>query len=350
LSALRKAARSGLVPDARRTTTRRGTGNSSSVNPLPSQGSSRRADSSLEKARTSATPGVLRDKSTALATMASRSRPAAGRIWMVTSRATSDCHSPAAPRMSITAPVVSAARNVMIATTAIRARPEMELAGTIGVSSRGAGRAASRVGPSKSEVDKSVIACSVVNVQTAVVQHQTARIVLVHQGDIMCGDHHRSARLVELDEQAQQALREARVDIAGRLVGKEELRPGDHRARDRGARLLATGEDRRQCPHALAKPDPVEQLDDLLAVARLIAAHHAKRQADILVGGHMVEQAEVLKHDADAAAKRGQCVLVQRRHVVAELGDQSTRRLEREEQKPQQRGLTGARRSGEELE
>ena len=53
---------------------------------------------------------------------------------MVTSRATSDCHSPAAARTSMTAPVVSEARNVMIATTATSARPAIERFGTIGVS------------------------------------------------------------------------------------------------------------------------------------------------------------------------------------------------------------------------
>ena len=57
-------------------------------------------------------------------------------IWMVTSRATSDCHSLAAPPTSITAPMVSEARNVMMATTAISARPEIELRGTSGVSKR----------------------------------------------------------------------------------------------------------------------------------------------------------------------------------------------------------------------
>ena len=58
---------------------------------------------------------------------------------MVTSRATSDCHSLAALPISSTAPVVSEARNVMMATTAINARPEIELRGTSGVSKRGIG-------------------------------------------------------------------------------------------------------------------------------------------------------------------------------------------------------------------
>ena len=74
------------------------------------------------------------------------SRPGVTRTWIVTSRATSDCQSPAAECTSITAPVVSDARNVMIAMTAISARPPMVLSGTIGFSSRGS----SSAGPSAS--------------------------------------------------------------------------------------------------------------------------------------------------------------------------------------------------------
>ena len=86
-------------------------------------------------------PGMVRAMAAALATSASMSRLAAGRIWIVTSRATSDCHSVAAARTSTAAPDVSEARNVMIATTATSARPEIVDCGTIGVSKRGAGSA-----------------------------------------------------------------------------------------------------------------------------------------------------------------------------------------------------------------
>ena len=69
------------------------------------------------------------------------SRPAVGRTWMVTSRATSACQSLAAAYTSMTAPVVSEARNVMMATTATSARPAIVVRGTIGVSTRGSGGA-----------------------------------------------------------------------------------------------------------------------------------------------------------------------------------------------------------------
>src|SRR5581483_2052318 len=90
------------------------------------------------------TPVTVRAIAAALFTLESRSRPGAGRILIVTSRATSDCHSMAAFTTRTAAPVVSDTRNVMIATTATRARPEIELRGTNGVSKRGSGPAASR--------------------------------------------------------------------------------------------------------------------------------------------------------------------------------------------------------------
>ena len=76
---------------------------------------------------------------------------------MVTSRATSDSHSLAAWFTSITAPVVSDARNVMMATTAISALPEMELRGTRGVSKRGLPPPGKRAGAVNSCCVSSVI-------------------------------------------------------------------------------------------------------------------------------------------------------------------------------------------------
>ena len=64
----------------------------------------------------------------------------------------------------------------------------------------------------------------------------------------------------------------------------------------------------------------------------------------------MVEQAEILEHDADAPPQRGERVLAEHRDVVAEQGDQAAGRPHRKEQEPQQRGLAGAGRAGEELE
>src|SRR5579862_1429480 len=167
---------------------------------------------------------------------------------MVTSRETSERQSLAALTTIITAPAVSPARKVMMATTATSERPAIELLGTIAVATCGPwarNGAASRSSHGSAMVSNCASTGSVVDMQPSLVQHQATRVVLVHQGDIVGGDNDRGAGLVELDEQAQQALAEIRIDVAGRLVGEQKLRTGDHGARDRGALLLAAREHRR---------------------------------------------------------------------------------------------------------
>jgi hypothetical protein len=102
--------------------------------------------------------------------------------------------------------------------------------------------------------------------------------------------------------------------------------------------------------HALAEADPVQELDHLGAVARLVLPLDAKRQGDVLIGGEMVEEAKVLEDDADAPACLGQRPLRQRGDILAEHGDQPARRPQRQEQEAQQRGLARAGGPSEELE
>ena len=52
-------------------------------------------------------------------------------------------------------------------------------------------------------------------------EHETARIVLVHECNVVRRYDDRCAGLVQLDEETQQALREARINVAGRLVCKQ---------------------------------------------------------------------------------------------------------------------------------
>ena len=64
----------------------------------------------------------------------------------------------------------------------------------------------------------------------------------------------------------------------------------------------------------------------------------------------MVEQPEILEHDADPSPQAGDVVLGERGGVLAEQLDEAARRLQRQEDQAQQRGLAGAGRPGEELE
>src|SRR5208282_776046 len=294
-------------------------------------------------------PGAARAISMALRTSASMSRPGAGRTWMVTSRPTSDCQSFAALTTSITAPVVNEARKAMMATTAASERPAIELLGTSGVRTDGAWTGG---GPrsSWSQGSAMVATGSVIDMQASLMQDQPARVVFVHQRDVVRGDDDGGAGFVELDEQPQQSLAETGIDVAGRLIRQQELRARDHGAGYGRALLLAAGENRRQRPHALAQSDPLQQLDDLRPVVGFLLTKNAQRKRYVLVGGHVVQQPEILEDDADASPQARPAILTQGRRVMVEHADQAARRPQRQQHQAQQRGLAGAGRAGEELE
>src|SRR5258707_13901565 len=153
---------------------------------------------------------------------------------MVISLATSDCHSAADALTNSTVPVVIEARNVMIATTATRARPEIEARGTIGDMLRAFAGSCGRSLP-RSTSGRCSSPFLLIDVQPPLIQHQPPRVVLVHQRDVVGCDDDRGTRLVELYEQPQQPPPQRRMDPAARLVREQQLRPRDHRARDRGA-------------------------------------------------------------------------------------------------------------------
>src|SRR5213595_4042835 len=105
---------------------------------------------------------------------------------MVISLATSDCHSAADALTSSTVPVVMEARNVMMATTATSARPEIDARGTIGDMLRArAGTCGRSLPRSTSGLCSSTL---LIDVQPSLMQHQTPRVVLLHQGDVVGGD------------------------------------------------------------------------------------------------------------------------------------------------------------------
>src|SRR6266850_7553063 len=135
---------------------------------------------------------------------------------MVISLATSDCHSAADAATSKTVPVVIDARNVMMATTAIKARPAIEARGTIGDRLRAFTGTCGRSCPRSINASRSS-PLLLIEMDPALMQHHSPRVVLVHQGDVVGRDNHRGAGLVQFDEQPQQASSQSRVDVAGRL-------------------------------------------------------------------------------------------------------------------------------------
>src|SRR5213078_1877037 len=185
----------------------------------------------------------------------------------------------------MTAPVVSEAKKVMMAMTATRARPEIVACGTMGVSKR--------TGSAPCASNLCCIVASVIDMQATLVQHEAARIDLVHERDVVRGNNHRSPGFVELDEQPQQPPRQIGIDVARGLVGEEELRSRDYRPRDRGTLLLAAREHRRTRQKKNAAPHPDQEHNDNLRKAYLRLPDPEQRQSDILERGHMIAQPEL---------------------------------------------------------
>src|SRR5258707_4851016 len=102
---------------------------------------------------------------------------------MVISLATSDCHSAADALTNSTVPVVIEARNVMIATTATSARPEIEARGTIGDMLRALAGSCGRSLP-RSTSGRCSSPFPLIDVQPSLMQRQPPHVILVHHGHV----------------------------------------------------------------------------------------------------------------------------------------------------------------------
>ncbi len=137
-----------------------------------------------------------------------------------------------------------------------------------------------------------------------------------------------------------------RVEVAGRLVGEDDLRALGDRARDRDPLALAARQLRRPVGQPVPEPDTLERGPcGLPAIARRRArVQHAGR--DVLDRVHRVLEMKALEHEPDLVrAQPRQLDVRQRDDVVAEdLDHAAGRPLERAEHR-QHRRLAGARRS-----
>ncbi len=120
---------------------------------------------------------------------------------------------------------------------------------------------------------------------------------------------------VDLLEQLHHRARHLRVEIAGRLVGEQQLRAAGQRAGDRHALLLAARQLGRIVAHARRKADALQRLADALPAlgGRHLAV--AQRHVDVVVDVEIGNQVEGLEDEADLA------VADARAAVVAELAD-----------------------------
>src|SRR3990170_2453691 len=120
-------------------------------------------------------------------------------------------------------------------------------------------------------------------------------VVLV--GDQQHGD---AAVAVETLQDLHDLDAGAAVEIAGGLVGQDQLGVVDQRARDRHPLLLPAGELVGRVVGTLADAHRAQELHGLLVTVAHAAAAAVveQRQLDVLEGGGARQQAEVLEHEA----------------------------------------------------
>ena len=155
-------------------------------------------------------------------------------------------------------------------------------------------------------------------------------------------DERRPGLAIELEHQRHHCLAGGEVEAAGRLVGEQQHRPDDERAREGDALLLAARKHARIVAQPLAQADPAQHLGRQRA--RVVSPLQLERQHDVLERIQVGEQLKALEDEADlGGADRGALVLVDREQVDAvEANRSGGRRVEPGDQR-QQRALARPR-------
>ena len=90
------------------------------------------------------------------------------------------------------------------------------------------------------------------------------------------------------------------VEVAGGLVGEDDLGLRHECARDRDALLLTAGQLRRAVRETITQADRVDDAIEPRLVG--LVARERDRQRDVLERGERRDQVERLEHEADAIA------------------------------------------------
>ena len=117
-------------------------------------------------------------------------------------------------------------------------------------------------------------------------------------------DERRAVLFGEAQHRVEHFLRGVRVEVAGRLVGKQARGLGDHGAGEGAALALAAGELARQVRKPLAETDLGEHA--LCAVEGILALRAAdeKRHGDVLDRGELRQQVMELVDEAERRVPR----------------------------------------------
>ena len=136
---------------------------------------------------------------------------------------------------------------------------------------------------------------AVLEADAAVPGHRDARVVR--------DDDDRAAAVARGLAQQAQDLRAARgVEVAGGLVGQQQRRVLNERARDRDALHLAAAQLVRSVARALGQTHATQELSGAACRGGAVASGEQGREHDVLGGRQRRQQVEELEHEADPIA------------------------------------------------
>ena len=160
------------------------------------------------------------------------------------------------------------------------------------------------------------------------------------------GDHHDGgALLVQLGEQIHHLLAILGVEVAGGLVGEDELGVGHHGTGDGHALLLSARELLREVLGPMGDGHPLHHGGDPLLALRRADVQVAQRQFDVLIDVQFVDEVEALEHEADVAlAELGALLLLQAANLLSEQLIGALGGIIQEAEDVEQRGFAAARR------
>src|SRR5215831_8932107 len=120
---------------------------------------------------------------------------------------------------------------------------------------------------------------------------------------IVRGDEEREPTLSgQAQEQIENHLARLRIEVAGRLIGQDELRPVDERAGHRHPLLLAARQLAWTMAETIGETDLGQRLGGPCPRFALRPPAEERRKHRVLERGHLAEQVVELEHEADLLA------------------------------------------------
>jgi len=138
------------------------------------------------------------------------------------------------------------------------------------------------------------------------------------------------AQPIQGSEQVKQPMCHVRIHVSGRFVGHQKLGLAHDGPSDGDALLLSTGQCGRPGAGPVGKSDPCKHLPDRSFDFGVALAGDTEGERDIVEGGQVADQPEVLKHDADSPAVVRKDVSRGVADVLPEQPDPSARRPPRQ--------------------